>query len=90
MTRNQMSTMQMMSRHTSASSADAAGFCAYCAAMYSNRIAIFVDAIFVASIIIIAALANPAILGVFLVLLVLLVGLMACKAMNTPTTRRCA
>lgn len=86
MTNQKMFAMSMMSCHASASSADAASYCAQSAGMHaaSNSIIVILDAIIMASIIIIALVD----LAVLRLVLVLLVGLLVCSIIKLPRLRK--
>ena len=83
-----MYTTQMMSHGASAPCANAASSCAQAASMRSANIALILDAIIMASIIICGLNVRLSILAGSLLVLVLLVVLLVCENMNAPRMRK--
>lgn len=79
----------MMSYGASAPCANAASSCAQAASMRSANIALILDAMIMASIIICGLAVRLSILAGSLLALVLLVVLLVCGNVNTPGMRRC-
>ncbi|WP_295579746.1 hypothetical protein [uncultured Oscillibacter sp.] len=89
MTYGTKTSMHTMSRHASAGFADAASSCAHCACMHttSNSISVILDAILMASIIIIGLVNLNTLGGIVLPVLVLLAGLLVCRIPQGLQTR---
>ena len=81
---------QMMSHGASALCANAASSCAQTASMQSAHIALILDAIIMASIIICGLNVRLSVLAGSLLVLVLLVVLLVCGKVNAPRMRRSA
>ena len=81
---------QMMSHGASAPCANAASFCAQTASMQSAHIALILDAIIMASIIICGLNVRLSILAGSLLVLVLLVVLLVCEKEDAPRMRKSA
>ena len=85
-----MYTTQMMSHGASAPCANAASSCAQTASMQSAHIALILDAIIMASIIICGLNVRLSILAGSLLVLVLLVVLLVCEKEDAPRMRKSA
>ena len=81
---------QMMSHGASAPCANAASFCAQTASMQSAYIALILDAMIMASIIICSLNVRLSILAGSLLVLVLLVVLLVCEKEDAPRMRKSA